>query len=99
MTRGNIAKEVLLMPVNIELGGYRITTDPYNWNLEERQGKDGKQRWEAVAFYSTLGGLLNGLAEIKVRQSNARTFEEIRDLLAEIHSEIGEIQKAFRVEG
>ena len=69
-----------MRPRNIilEMGDLRITTDPYNFIIEEgtmvKSGKTaGETRWEAYGYYSTLLSSLIKLQELMLRETDKST--------------------------
>ena len=86
--------------MNIQLTeDYEMTSDAYNFILNEvtiaRTGKNaGKRSLRAVAFYPSIGELLDGLVDRKLRLSNTRTME---GLVREQSDLIAEIKRQFKV--
>jgi len=80
------------MAVNIELGNYRITTNELNWILSRKKGKT----WQALYYYSSLAGLLNGLAEHKIKEVNAGSFAELSRNLQDIRLELEAIKEQLK---
>jgi|GEM_PF-5409390 len=80
------------MTVSIDLGNYKITTNESNWILSKRKGKT----WQALYYYSSLAGLLNGLGELRLRELPAGSFEEISLNLRDIRLELEEIKKQLK---
>lgn len=54
----------------------RISSDSHNFTIEKMVGKDkeGQDKWVAKRFYTTIGGLLNGLYQQKLRSSDCTTL-------------------------
>lgn len=59
----------------------RITSDAHNFIVERAQGvmKDGSPRWRPQKFYSTIAGLLTGLHEQRLRESDGRSLQELAE--------------------
>ena len=66
---------------------HRLATDRYQWMIQEmksyKDSKTGEQvkNWEGIKFYPTIEGAVNGLAQLKLRLSEAET---LTDALAEV---------------
>lgn len=94
------------MALNIEVfdGQYRITSDEYNVIVEERyevdptkspkwkEGDPTKVRVEyrKPRYYPTVEAALIGVAESKVRMSDATTLEELAHEIRQIRREISD---------
>lgn len=78
------------MSVNIMIdeGKYRITSDDRNWMLEEKQ----KKSWKTRGYYSSLPSLLEGLGNLKLRQSTARSMGELGLNVMAIREELCKIE-------
>ena len=81
---------------------YRISTDPHNYILEEKHvageksAEPGAVRWNAVGFYSSLGGSINGCLSWSVKTEDLRGVQEVRNYLDTLGSEIlKSLQKHF----
>ena len=73
----------------IEHGEYRISSTPDSWLLEVNTGK----HWKVEGYYSSLGGVMAGLMERKIRCLPATTWEELASGLREIRQELKAIEK------
>lgn len=83
--------------VNIELDNkHRLISDSMNYIIEETKVvKDGDRKGEeykvSVGYYSTLQGALKGYKELKIRTSDAKTINEILEVVKETDNKINEI--------
>ena len=57
----------------------RAFSDTRQWNLQRRHRKeDGEwSKWKTVSHYHTMQGLISGLAEACVRESQAETLPDL----------------------
>ena len=73
---------------------YRISTDPHNYILEtkriagEKSAEPGKVMWDAVGFYSSFGGVINGCLSHGIENNDLRDVQEVKDYLDTLGSEI-----------
>ena len=73
------------MFIEIKIGkeDYAITSDKRNFiltrktNFTDKKTKEKKVGWREEWYYGTLGGLLSGLFELKLRASDAKTMSEL----------------------
>lgn len=63
----------MILPIDAK---YRITSDRYQWTIQEARKRKGKISWEGIQFYSSLEGAVNGLAGLKLRLSDARCLAD-----------------------
>ena len=60
---------------------YRVTTDPYQWIIQKRRTRKGKEDWESLTFHSSLDAAIQSLREDRVRASDAQTVADaLRDI-------------------
>ena len=82
------------MKVDIGNTGYRIATDPHNFILQKSRiaGEDaaepGKVMWDAVGFYSSLGGAINGCLSWSIKTEDLKGIQEIKNHLDSLGAEI-----------
>ena len=89
--------------MQIEIGdNYRISTDPHNYILEtkriagEKSAEPGKVMWDAVGFYSSLGGAINGCLSWGIKTEDLRGVQDIKNHLDSLGGEIlKSLQKHF----
>ena len=79
---------------------WRITSDTYNIKLEKRRivtkGREkGKEAWCCDWFYGTIEQALNGYLGQIVRDCDAETFDELKELLENTKSEIAEAARTL----
>jgi len=67
----------MIIPINEQ---YRITTDPYQWIVQKKRSRKGKEDWEPQTYHTSFQSALQSLGEFMVRQSDAAT---LTDALAE----------------
>jgi hypothetical protein len=69
----------VLMILSID-DDYRITADAHCWRIEKCTTRKRKgvavTEFRAIRWYSTLSGAVDGLAELMLRTSDARTLDE-----------------------
>jgi len=68
----------MIIPIDAD---YRISSDRYQWILQERREfKKGTEeeyaRWENLAFYPRLEGIVEHLFDLKLRLSKTEGLEE-----------------------
>ena len=61
----------MIIPINDR---YRITSDEYQWIIQKKRNRKGKEDWQARLYYPTLKAALEGLGELMVRQSDVATL-------------------------
>jgi len=58
---------------------YRLIADRYTWMIQEPRGIDRKTggiRWESIAWYPNLSQTVDGLYDLVLRTSDAKTVAE-----------------------
>ena len=70
----------MIIPINDR---YRITSDEYQWIIQTKRNRKGKEDWQARFYYPTLKAALEGLGELMVRQSDVAT---LADALAKVEN-------------
>ena len=58
----------MIIPINAQ---YRIVSDEYQWIIQRKRTRKGKEDWQARLYYSNLKAAVEGLGELMVRQSKA----------------------------
>jgi hypothetical protein len=76
------------IPVKIGKKQHYIIADTNQYMIGEEKIRDGKTSIEGRWFYQSLGALLTSLLHKKVRLSDARTMEELRDAIYLAETEI-----------
>ena len=71
-------KSKTIIPINEE---YRITADEYQWIIQKKRSRKGKEDWESKHFFGTFEAAVKELGELLVRRSKANTLV---DALAEV---------------
>ena len=61
----------MIIPINEQ---YRLTSDEYQWIIQNIRTRKGKEDWEARLYYPSLKAAVEGLGELMVRQSKANTL-------------------------
>jgi len=90
------------MQVEIGNSGYRISTDPHNYILEEKRiagvkaKVPGKVFWDQVGYYSSLEGAIKGCLSYGIENNDLEGVQEIKNYLDSLGSEIlKSLQKHF----
>jgi len=89
--------------MQVEIGDkYRISTDPHNYILEtkriagEKSAEPGKVMWDAVGFYSSLGGAINGCLSWGIKNNDLKVVQQVKNHLDTLGAEIlKSLQKHF----
>lgn len=78
------------MEIPITIGGkqFFITSDISQYMIAEERVRTGENRIEGRWFYQSLAALCTALLHKKVRASEARTLEELRDDVLRAEEEI-----------
>ena len=56
---------------------YRVTTDPYQWIIQKKRTRNGREDWASQTFHPSFSSALENLGERMVRESNASTLSEV----------------------
>lgn len=72
------------MPAEIRIGRYQLSSDAMNWMVHEiKTFESGKRIGETYLanphYYGTLEQALNGLLSQGLRDSEARTLQDLKD--------------------
>ena len=61
---------------------YRISGDVHNWSIDKKVKPTVKKPdgWQAFQYYQTIGACVNGLAELMLRTSDAKTLADALDV-------------------
>ena len=60
---------------------YRITSDKYQWIIQEKRTRKGKIDWTSISYYPSIEQAIQGLGELMVRLSDAKTLTDaLRDV-------------------
>ena len=60
---------------------YRITSDKYQWIIQEKRTRKGKIDWTSISYYTSIEQAIQGLGELMVRLSDAKTLTDaLRDV-------------------
>ena len=70
----------MIIPINQQ---YRITTDPYQWIVQKKRSRKGKEDWESQTYHPSIQSALQSFGEFMVRQSDATT---LTDALIEVEN-------------
>jgi len=76
------------IPIMIGSKEYFIIGDAHQYMIAEEKVRDGKTTIEGRWFYQSLGALLTSLLHKKIRLSDARTMEQLRDAIYRAETEI-----------
>ena len=55
---------------------YRVTSDPYQWIIQKKRTRNGREDWTSQTFHPSFSSALEYLGERMVRESTASTFSE-----------------------
>ena len=55
---------------------FRIQSDRYQWMIQERRTRKGRESWESKLFFGTFQLAYKGLGELMVRLSDADTLAD-----------------------
>ena len=88
----------MIVPINEQ---YRIITDPYQWIVQKKRARKGKDDWESVTYHPTFPSAFQSLGELMVRRSDAATLadalvdvENVTTTLSQVLApEFGEVLK------
>jgi len=61
----------MMIPINDR---YRISSDRYQWMIQEARTRKGEKVWESKWFFGTFPAAVKGLWELMVRESDAQTL-------------------------
>ena len=70
---------------------YRITTDPYQWIVQKKRSRKGKEDWESQTYHTSFQSALQSIGERLVRGSDAETLV---DALADVEKAITILSQA-----
>ena len=71
---------------------YRIATDPYQWIVQKKRTRNGKEEWQSQTYHPTLESARMELLERMVRASDAQTPV---DALADLEKIITTLSQAL----
>jgi len=73
---------------------YRVTTDPYQWIIQKKRTRNGREDWTSQTFHPSFSSALENLGERMVRESNASTLSEA---LADVKTITTTLSQALKV--
>ena len=80
----------MIIPINQQ---YRIATDPYQWIVQKKRSRKGKEDWESQTYHPSIQSALQSFGEFMVRQSDATT---LTDALVEVENVTTTLSQAVR---
>ena len=85
----------MIIPINER---YRITSDEYQWIIQKKRSRKGREDWESKLFFGTFEAAVKDLGELMVRRSKANTLV---DALAEVEKVATTLSQALtpKIEG
>jgi hypothetical protein len=94
----------MIIPINEQ---YRITSDPFQWIIQKKRTRNGREDWTSQTFHLSFSSALQSLGERMVRESNASTLSEaladvkaitttLSQALTPNSDEVSDIEKAGR---
>ncbi len=81
------------MTLQIDIGEYRVTSDPHNYILNKRRevkkGKTaGKVEYDSIGFFPSLKYLVAELVEVRVRGAEVKGLEELAAVVQELKRDL-----------
>lgn len=68
---------------------WKVSSDSMNVILSRRvRTESGKEEWETIGYYSTLGNALVGLVRQGLRDTEMASIEAVQDKIAELEHDI-----------
>ena len=55
---------------------YRISTDPYQWIVQKKRTRNGREAWGSQTYHPSFDAALQSLGERLVRESDAETLAQ-----------------------
>ena len=85
----------MIIPINER---YRIVSDEYQWIIQKKRNRKGREDWESKLFFGTFEAAAKELGELLVRRSKANTLV---DALAEVEKVATTLSQALtpQIEG
>ena len=77
----------MIIPINAQ---YRIVSDEYQWIIQRKRTRKGKEDWQARLYYPTLKAAVEGLGELMVRQSKADTLVSALAAVEEVATQLSQ---------
>ena len=77
----------MIIPINAR---YRIVSDEYQWIIQRKRTRKGKEDWQARLYYPTLKAAVEGLGELMVRQSKADTLVSALAAVEEVATQLSQ---------
>ena len=77
----------MIIPINAR---YRIVSDEYQWIIQRIRTRKGKEDWQARLYYPTLKAAVEGLGELRVRQSKADTLVSALAAVEEVATQLSQ---------
>lgn len=71
---------------------FAIDSDKYQWRVLKRRGKDkdGKDIYTPEMYYTTFQGVVKGLLQNRMKDSEYESVEDLANRVEEIYAEISE---------
>ena len=77
----------MIIPINQQ---YRITADPYQWIIQTKRTKYGKEEWRAETYHPTFESALQSLGELLFRQSDAETLTDALEAMKTVTTQLSQ---------
>ena len=77
----------MIIPINDR---YRISSDEYQWIIQTKRNRKGKEDWQARLYYPTLKTAVEGLGELMVKQSKADTLVSALVAVEEVATQLSQ---------
>ena len=79
----------MIIPIDAQ---FRIKSDRYQWMIQERRTREGREAWESKLFFGTFQLAVKELGELMVRLSGADT---LADALEEVDTVTATLSQAL----
>lgn len=86
------------MEIQIQ-GDYYLTSNKWEYQLAKKEfNKDGEVKWKYLKHHSTIAGVLESYAELKIKTLKTNNFEELIKKVEEIKELIADINDKLEIE-
>ena len=77
----------MIIPIDAQ---FRIKSDRYQWVIQERRTRKGREVWESKLFFGTFQSAVKELRELKVRLSGADTLADALDDVEKVNTTVSQ---------
>lgn len=86
------------MEIQIQ-GDYYLTSNKWEYQLAKKEfNKDGEIKWKYLKHHSTIAGVLESYAELKIKTLKTNNFEELIKKVEEMKELIAGIKDKLEIE-